>query len=484
MTTPTTEVGIFAAGAYIPPRRLQRKSIAAANAWFNAGLKGLAKGERAMAGWDEDAITMAVQAARAALGPVGAPARAHLRGLTLASTTHPIAAALHLPPALQSLDLAGSLRAGTQALGTAAAAVRGGQGATLVAAADKRQTKAASTQEMTYGDGAAAVLIAAAGDPAVAGAPMLARLLGTVTDTVDFIAQFRASGRSHDYAWEERWVRDEGYAKIVPAALARLWSVTGANPAEVAHFCLPSTLGRIGATVAKRAGIADTAVRDTLAAQCGDTGAAHPLVMLIHALEQAKVGEKIVVIGFGAGCDALLFEVTAPFAGAGVTATLAYRREEANYQKFLAFNGTVAMEHGMRSEVDKGTPLTSLYRNRDMVLGLIGGRCRACNTLQFPRARYCVNPACKALDSQDDHAFADEPSKIKSFTADALTYCMEPPACYGLIQFDCGGRMMADFTDIAADQLEVGLPMRMVFRVKDFDAQRGFIRYFWKAMPV
>jgi len=44
---------------------------------------------------------------------------------------------------------------------------------------------------------------------------------------------------------------------------------------------------------------------------------------------------------------------------------------------------------------------------------------------------------------------------------------------------------MADFTDIGPDQnLEVGLPMRMVFRVKDYDSRRGFRRYFWKAIPV
>ena len=29
----------------------------------------------------------------------------------------------------------------------------------------------------------------------------------------------------------------------------------------------------------------------------------------------------------------------------------------------------------------------------------------------------------------------------------------------------------------------VGLAMRMVFRIKDYDSQRGFTRYFWKATP-
>jgi uncharacterized OB-fold protein len=52
-----------------------------------------------------------------------------------------------------------------------------------------------------------------------------------------------------------------------------------------------------------------------------------------------------------------------------------------------------------------------------------------------------------------------------------------------MIQFEVGGRIMMDFTDIDPRELEVGRDMDMVFRVKDRDPQRGFIRYFWKAAP-
>lgn len=58
------ETGILAYGCYVPRRRLQRAAIHAANKWFAPSLGGLAKGERAIANWDEDAITMAVEAAR------------------------------------------------------------------------------------------------------------------------------------------------------------------------------------------------------------------------------------------------------------------------------------------------------------------------------------------------------------------------------------------------------------------------------------
>ena len=480
------EVGILSFGAYIPRRRLQRKAIASANSWFNPGLRGLAKGERAMANWDEDAVTMAVEAARDCLA--GFDHRA-VASLYLASTTHPFddrqnasiaAGALHLRPALRSLDAGGSLRVATSTLVTALAAAAGTEGPTLLAAGDHRLAKAASPQEMHYGDGAAALLIGS-------GRP-IAQLVGAHSETVDFVPQFRGHDRAHDYAWEERWIRDEGYMKIVPRTIGALLKATGTEASAVSAFCLPCTLSRVVPGIVKRVGIADGAARDNLAAVCGDTGAAHPLVMLVQALEDAKPGDLILVAAFDGGCDALLFRVTDAItalpARRGVKGSLARRKEETIYQRYLAFNDLVTLERGMRAEADKGTPLSLLYRNRDMITSLIGGRCRTCGTLQYPRGRYCVNPQCNALDSQDDQSFADRPASVMSYTADLLTYCPDPPAYYGMIQFDGGGRMMIDFTDVDEGKVDVGTPMRMMFRIKDVDAARGFVRYYWKAAPV
>jgi len=477
----SNDSGILSCGAYLPRLRLQRKSIAAANSWFAPGLRGLAKGERAMANWDEDSITMAVEAARDCMAGRD---RAAIGQLVLASTTHPysdrqnagIAAnALNLPSALGVLDVTGSQRAGTSALATALASST--EKEILVAAAEHRRTKAASPQEMHYGDGAAAILVGK-GKP-------IARLLAAHSETVDFVDHFRGSDAEHDYAWEERWIRDEGYMKIVPRALEAVLKAAGAKPESVTHFCMPCTLSRVVPAIAKRAGIAENAVRDTLGTVCGDTGAAHPLVLLVHALQDAKPGERILVASFGQGCDALLFEVTDAItqlpARSGVKGALARRKEEQNYAKFLAFNDHVVLERGMRSETDKATPLSTLYRNRDMVTGLVGGKCRACGTLQFPSGRYCVNPKCNALDSQEPRPFSDVPASVMSYTADSLTYSPNPPHYYGMVQFEGGGRMMADFTDV--DAVEVGMPMRMMFRIKETDPARGFVRYFWKAAP-
>lgn len=276
--------------------------------------------------------------------------------------------------------------------------------------------------------------------------------------------------------------------KIVPRTISALLKAAGIEAASVSAFCLPCTLSRVVPAVAKRLGIADGALRDNLAGVCGDAGAAHPLVMLAQALEEAKPGDLILVAAFDGGCDALLLRVTEAItalpARRGVKGSLAQRKEETVYQKYLAFNDLLVLERGMRAEADKGTPLSLLYRNRQMITGLIGGRCRKCGTVQYPRGRYCVNPQCKALDSQDDQPFAERSATVMSYTADLLTYSPDPPAYYGMIDFDGGGRMMVDFTDVDEGKVDVGTPMRMMFRIKDVDAARGFVRYFWKAAPL
>ena len=474
--------GIVAAGAYVPRLRLQRKSIIDTNRWFAPGLASLGKGERAICNWDEDAITMAVEAARDA---TAGHDRAALKTLYFASTTFPfldrlnagvVAEALAMPEELNALDVASSQRCATSAL---AMALRAGEPALVVAAAHRR-TKSASSIELTSGDGAAAVVLGE-------GAP-IARFLASTQSTVDFVDHFRTAESVYDYQWEERWIRDAGYLAIVPPVISRCLASVNVQAPGIAYFCMPAMVPRVVNSVAKAAGIAEAAIVDNLHTVCGDTGAAHPLLVLVSVLERAKPGERILVVGFGQGADVLLFERTSEPCDApgrlGCAGHLARRREEQSYAKFLAFNDLIEIERGMRSETDKLTPLSALWRNRDTVTGMIGGKCGVCGTIQFPISRICANPNCNAVDSQEPHPFAEKSGRVNSFTADRLTYSPDPPACYGMVQFDEGGRWMMDFTDVEADNLKVGMRMRMMFRVKDVDSQRGFRRYFWKAAPI
>jgi hydroxymethylglutaryl-CoA synthase len=479
-------VGISAYGGYVPRLRLNRAAVYDANKWFAPGLRGQSKGERAMANWDEDSITIAVEAARDCLA--GKEAAGQFEAVYFASTTHPfkdrqnagvIVGALHAEQGVSAVDFGGSLKAGVSALRAALDAAAAGR-SVLVAAGEKRMTRPASAAEMQYGDAGAAFLVGK-GDG-------VAKFLGGHAVSMDFVDHFRGDESDFDYSWEERWIRDEGYAKIVPPAVKAALKKLNLAGSDIAHFIMPSLMGAVPKQMAKMSGVAETAVRDLLHGELGDAGSAHALVMLSHCLESAKAGEKILVVSFGQGVEILAFEATADLAKQpkrlGVSGWLARRKEEKNYMKFLAFNELLPLDKGMRAEFDKKTAMSILWRKRDMLYGLIGGKCRTCGTVQFPKSQVCVNPNCHAIDSQDDNPMSGLEASIMSFTADSLTYSPDPPAYYGMITFPEGGRFMADFTDCDKEQVKVGTKLRMTFRIRDNDQMRGgFKRYFWKAAP-
>ena len=119
-----------------------------------------------------------------------------------------------------------------------------------------------------------------------------------------------------------------------------------------------------------------------------------------------------------------------------------------------------------------------------MLLGLVGGRCTQCGTPQFPRTDVCVNPQCCATHTQEPYSFRDKPAKVVSWSADYLAFTPNPPSHYGMIDFENGGRVMIDFTDIGVGEVDVGTSVEMRFRIKSVDRPRGLPRYFWKAVPV
>jgi 3-hydroxy-3-methylglutaryl CoA synthase len=444
-------------------------------------LQGLGKGERAFANWDEDSITLSVEAVRGCLASGG---KQSVGSLIFASTTpvfsdlqnaSVISGAAGLSQETTTLDAGGSLRAGTSSLITALRS-RSEQD-TVVVAADARLGKPGSVQEMQYGAGSFALRVGTDS--------LIARLLGTASSASQFVDHFRASGQKYDYYWEERWVRDEGYLKIVPETVGRLFKQTGVKPEAIDHLCMPGTISGIGAAVARQLRIKPEALIDNLAAQCGDTGTPHPLLLLGVALEKATPGQKILVVGFGEGCDALLLEVTEGIrdyrSASAVSAALARGVTDRNYTKLLSFSDELDLDWGMRAETDAKTALTQLYRSRDQVTAFVGCKCGACGAIQFPRMPSCVS--CGSSEVQAPHALADEPAKVATFTADWLMFYPAPPLYVGLVQFDNGARVLMEMVDVDPTRFDIGTPLRMVFRIKEKDTRRHYTRYFWKAVP-
>jgi 3-hydroxy-3-methylglutaryl CoA synthase/NAD(P)-dependent dehydrogenase (short-subunit alcohol dehydrogenase family)/putative sterol carrier protein len=477
--------GIVAYGGYIPRLRMDRMSIYQQIGWLVPAVVMVAQGERSMANWDEDSLTMAVAAARDCLMGMG---KGSVDALYLASTTLPfadrlnagiVATALNLHDEIRTADFASTLKAGTTALLAALDAAEGG-GQVLVTASDRRETRAGSFYEMWYGDGAAALLLGCEN--------VIAEFQGAHSVSYDFVSHYRAADRRFNYTWEERWVRDQGYGRIIPEAVQGLLDKLGMAIGDVDRLVYPCFVTREHANIARKLGAAPEQVADNLHAVCGETGTAHPLVMLVHTLQEARPGERIVVASFGQGCDALCFQVTPNIEAlaprAGIRGSLENKETTTNYMKFLKFRDLVETESGIRAEAPDQTSLSTLWRQRKMLLGLVGGKCTACGTPQYPKMDICVNPDCGALHSQEAYEFSDVPATVKSFTGDMLAVSVDPPAIYGMVQFEGGGRLMADFTDCALEEVEVGMPVKMAFRRHYVDEKRGFTGYFWKATPL
>jgi len=479
-------IGITSYGGYIPKLRLNRMSIYQQMGWFAPATVMVAQGERSCCNYDEDSVTMAVAAARDCLAGMD---KSKLNALYLCSTTLPFAdrqnasivkSALNLPDAIETGDMTASLKAGTSALLTALAAVKGdAQKQILVAAADRRETRSSSFYEMWLGDGAAALTLGSEN--------VIAEFLGGHSISHDFVDHYRGGGKHYDYTWEERWVRDEGYSKFVPEVVGGLFKKLGISINDVDKVIFPCFFKAEHKKIGKRLEAAAEKVVDNLHEVCGETGAAHPLVMLVSALEQAEPGQRILVVGFGQGCDALYFKVTDAIKKlpqkTGIKGSLESRKELNSYPKFLQFRELIETEKGIRAEETAQTSLTMLWRKHKMVLGLVGGKCTKCGTPQYPRQEICVNPKCKAVHSLQDYEFADRSAKIMTYTADYLAFSVDPPAKYGMIQFEDGGRFFADFADCELEDIFVGQPVSLSFRKRYADAERGFTGYFWKAVP-
>ena len=480
-------VGIYNFGAYIPRYRLSREKIFKAMGWLSPTNINWSVGEKAVANFDEDSITMAVSAA---MNSIDGIERKDIDGVYFGSTTMPflerqnagiIASALGLRENVRSIDFSGSLKSGTSALISAFEAVGFGDvKKMLICASDCRVGKMGSSQEMIFGDAAAAFL--------VSDQDVIAEYKGSFTITKDLGDHIRGKFSKFDRQWEDRWIRDMLYEKLIPKAVEGLLKEYHLKISEFSKIIYNCYYIPGRKKLNKILGVDTEKVQDIMLDKIGEMGTAQSLVMLASALEEAKSGDKILLVGFGSGCDALFFEVTDKINEVrnrkGVTWHLANRAELDKYEKYLSWRNIVPIETGLRGEEDSPTRWSLMLRANKAVLGFCGSKCLKCGTPQFPPQRICVNPSCGAIDEMEDYYFSGKTATIASFTGDNLAASINPPQIYGNVIFEGGGKVMMNFTDCDLESLYVGMRVYFSLRIKYFDEKRDIVRYFWKAVPI
>jgi 3-hydroxy-3-methylglutaryl CoA synthase/uncharacterized OB-fold protein len=461
--------GIVAAGGYLPYRRLQRSEIAA---FFGTGG---GRGTRSVASYDEDTTTMGVEAARAALRAVAArPAAlwfatadpAYLEK-TNATAIH---AALRLDADVAALDAGGAVRSG---IGSLLAALRS-RDPVLVVAADIRVGLPTSADESAQGDGAAAILV---GDDA--DGPLLAEHLASASRTEEFIDRWRRPGDPRPRQWEERF-GETRYLPLVAEAWSAVLGAAALTPEQVDVAIVTGPHARAVKSATGRLGV--RCVADDLAGIVGQTGAAHPALLLTHVLEQASPGQVVALVSLADGVDVALFRTTDALAAyrpsrsvAGQIATAA----DLPYAKYLTWRQLLAVEPPRRPEPDRVSAAVA-GRTAEWKYAFVGSRDRTTGALHLPPAR--VSREGGAQDDMEAAPMADSVGTIATFTIDRIAYSPSPPIAFAVVDFAGGARLPVELTDVDADSLRMGQQVEMTFR--RLHTADGIHNYFWKARPV
>ena len=471
-------IGITSFGAYIPFYRLTHKEIA--RAW--GGRAG--EGERAVANVDEDSITMAVEAVRDLLAKGNGR---EIDGLMFATTTSPyaekqasalIATAADLRSDIRTADYANSLRSATTAILAAHDSVKAGSGSNIIiAAADTRLAPPKSAGERLFGDAASAI--------GIGGDRVIANLIASHSTVNEMTDVWRRDEDRFVTGWEERFAVTQGYQRVVRQTVSELFERSAIGPSEIskAIFYAPDA-GTLAAT-AESVGLKAEQLPDHLFTTVGNTGAAMPALVLASVLEDARAGERLLVVGYGSGCDAIIFEVTDEIENAklveGRRAVKGYLASKGNldsYERYARFRDLIETEAARRQAPTTSVPLT--WRRRDDIYRLHGYRCLNCGKVQYPHQRVCIS--CQSKDSFESLRLADKAAKLFTFTLDYLNADPDPPTVMSIVDFEGGGRAYLQMTDRNPAEVRIDQPLEMTFR-RMYEAE-GLVNYYWKCRPI
>jgi len=468
-------IGIKSFGAYVPVYRLSEAELA--RAWGGRG----GKGERATANYDEDSLTMSVEAAIDCLTGYD---RQIVDGLVFASTTSPydeklsasiIAAAVDLRTTVSTVDLSSSTRAGTSALKIACDAVKAGSAKNvLVTAADCRLAPPASEFEPVFGDGSAAFLISNE-DVAV-------EIVDSYSISSDFVDVWKRAEDAYIRTWEDRFIMDHGYTEKMMAAIKGLLKKTGLKTSDFAKAVLYGPDGRSHGRLAKSLKLEDSQIQNPMFGALGNTGAALAPMMLVAALEDAKPGDKILLANYGDGADSFVLQVTDKITNIknrrGIKKHLASKMPIANYEKYIKFRNLMQGEADRRPQYISSLPM--MWRDRTQVIPLHGCKCRKCGKIQFPIQRICAY--CQSKDDYDEVRLSDKKATVFTYSMDERALEVDPPRVWTISEFDDDGRIYITMTDRDTSKISIGMKVEMTFRRIHDGA--GVHNYFWKCRPV
>ena len=472
------KTGIKSIGAYLPYHYLNRAALSAA--WGGKG----GKGEKSIAGADEDSVTMAVEAAMGCFRFID---REVITGLYFASTTGPYAEKAHsalisvacdlVDETVTTMDFAASTRCGTNALKAALDGAKANENSNIVvAAADTRNGFPKSAQETGFGDGGAAVVIGS-GDDVIAEVEYFTSVNEEIND------YWRNAGEKYTRHAEGRFCDECGYLREVKLILNRVLKETGTAIADYAKVVLTAQNAKLYGKISAKYGILPSQQVDTLLSNAGDLGSAQALMGIVNALEHAEAGEKILVVDYGNGANAMVLKVTEAIEklkGIRQIETYLMKREAMDsYAKFLSWRDIAGAEPGGAFKLPASTSQT--WREQNINIRLHGSKCKKCGAALFPINRVCDN--CGSLDEYEEVPLSNHICRLYTFSIDQYAgRSDDPEIVQAVCEDDNGSHIYTIMTDYKRDEVKNGMEVEFCFR--KMHELANFPNYFWKVRPL
>lgn len=463
----------MALGSYAPPARLPVGALK--RHWPGAGSPpGVST--VAVAGFDEDVVTLAVEALDAALAAAGRPS-SDIDGVVLASCSSPyaehstaaeVARALDVRRSALLVDLAGSVRGGVTGLVLAADVVRAGRAQLVAVIAAERRRGRTGTAIEALGSGAVAALVGIGGAVAIGPA---------VTWRHGVPARWRTADSAEVVQYDDpRFERNEQLAPAWQGVLDQLQLETPLDFVALGHFDARSGPALLRATAPADLGLDEIA-------ELGDLGVAGPLFSLAACLERSRPGAAgaCVALEAGAGADAVLLTV-------GPRASLPIERRRPlpitiDYVEYLQRFGVLMAPPPPDPIVSWPATPGALRDDHDGALA--ASVCHQCGSFNIPPRSLCIDCGSDRLEVRA----APRHGRIVTYNRQFVVAVHPEPApvAVAVVRLDGtggqrGGQVSAMVCDSDLDALGVGTPVELVYR--RVGVEQGLAKYGWKARVV
>ncbi|MDP6670807.1 MAG: hydroxymethylglutaryl-CoA synthase [archaeon] len=311
-------IGIVGYGAYAPINRITVEKIA--EVWGKNGKaisKGLNVKEKAVAGFDEDACTIAVEASRKAIEDFGIDAQ-KIGAVYVGSESHPyavkptasiVADAINAGPELTAADLEFACKAGTagiqMCMGLVESKIPKWIEYGLAVGADTAQGRPGDALEYTAASGGAAFIVGKKEEEVIA---TIDETYSFTTDTPDFWRRQHAEFPRH----AGRFTGEPAYFRHVIEATKGIMGKTGLTEKDFDYAVFHQPNGKFPLRVAKMLGFDYSKVEQgMITPDIGNTYSGSMIIGLASILDKVKPGQRILAVSYGSGAGSDAFVLTA-----------------------------------------------------------------------------------------------------------------------------------------------------------------------------